>query len=61
MTRFAISLLAALLLAACPQTGGTGGPVDTCKEIGQQCRMGAGQLGVCSANAEGELECVSQH
>lgn len=61
MLRMLIIVVMASMLAGCPQEGGSGGPVDTCEKIGQQCRMGGGQLGVCSAGADGELECVSQH
>lgn len=56
-------LLIGLLVAAsaCPDTSESGGPTDTCESVGQQCRLGGGQLGVCTSNADGDLECVPQH
>ncbi|QDG52276.1 hypothetical protein FIV42_16480 [Persicimonas caeni] len=61
MTRLLISLVAAVLLAGCPQPNEVSGPVDVCEKIGQQCRMGGGKLGVCNMKPDGTFECVSQH
>lgn len=61
MIRLFISLLAATLLAGCPQPDEASGPVDTCEKSGQQCRLGGGQLGVCHMTPRSAFECVSQH
>lgn len=46
---------------ACPDPAETDGPTDKCTSIGQQCRLGRGQLGVRTQNAHQELECTPQH
>ena len=52
-----------VVLAGCPNdtTRGSGGPVDECESIGQQCRLGGGQLGVCTMDTEGQMTCDPQH
>ncbi|MFW5967516.1 MAG: hypothetical protein ACOCV2_08370 [Persicimonas sp.] len=62
LTHLLISLSLALFLVGCPlKSADSAGPVDTCEEPGQRCKLGGGQLGVCSADPDGQLECVSQH
>ena len=63
MSRSLLLCIWLLLLAAtgCPKAGESGGPVDACSETGQQCRLGGGQLGVCTMNTAGELRCAPQH
>ena len=68
-----LAIVATLLLAAssgCPATpgpGGSSGPAETCTELGQQCRLQEGLLGVCTATDEPGCEsppclrCVGQH
>ncbi|MFW6057917.1 MAG: hypothetical protein ACOC9W_03580 [Persicimonas sp.] len=55
--------MALLFCVGCPGQGqdSSSGPVDTCETAGEQCRLGGGQLGVCSPKADGQLECMSQH
>ena len=53
--------LALLLLTACELEGSSTGPTEICESIAEQCRLGGGQLGVCSMNQEGELFCMPQH
>lgn len=55
--------LCAILLGAagCPDATESEGPTDDCQSIGEQCRLGGGQLGVCTAEADGELTCAPQH
>ncbi len=63
----AVALLGALIwaLSGCPggseSSESSGGPVDECRETGQQCRLGDGKLGVCTREVEGEIDCVPQH
>jgi len=62
--QFAAALLfvwLALAASACPDGSKSHGPTDTCESIGEQCRLGGGQLGVCTADANNELVCEPQH
>jgi hypothetical protein len=56
-----VTIIALVGLVGCPGQEPSSGPVDTCESAGQQCRLGGGQLGVCSAGSGEELECMSQH
>lgn len=56
-----VALVAVTALSGCPGNQAASGPVATCEKAGQQCKLGGGQLGVCAAGANGELECQSQH
>lgn len=58
-----VALLGLTLLASgCPDTSGSsGGPVDECQKTGQQCRLGDGQLGVCTKTVDAEFACEPQH
>ena len=62
--------LAMILFGLITQSGcpGTGKPAQTkCTQVGQQCKRGGGELGVCSPTspssniASSKLECVAQH
>lgn len=53
--------LVGLTLAGCPDDSASGGPVETCESIGQQCKLGGGQLGVCTMTTDGETRCEPQH
>lgn len=53
--------IALLLAAGCPSGDSSSGPVDKCTNTGQQCRMGGGQLGVCTMDTAGDYVCASQH
>ena len=61
-----LSLLCLLCFAlnGCP---GTGKPAQRkCTQVGQQCKRGQGELGVCTPTSPNSdqphaLECVSQH
>jgi hypothetical protein len=55
-----MALLALSVMTGCPDDQ-TAGAVDSCEEIGQQCKLGGGQLGVCSMNPDGEMTCEPQH
>ncbi len=55
-----IALSIVLFLTACPIEGDSG-PVETCTEVAQQCRMAQGQLGVCTSTMDGALLCMPQH
>jgi len=58
----ALVLLAAMFVfTGCPVGESTSGPVETCSKAGERCKMGGGQLGVCSANTDGSIVCMSQH
>jgi hypothetical protein len=63
MRGFFLVTFCLLLLTAtgCPTAGEHSGPVDTCTEAGQQCRLGGGKLGVCTMDTAGNLQCASQH
>jgi hypothetical protein len=54
-------LILAVVAVGCPGDEQNSGPVDECTRVGQQCRMGGGQLGVCNMNTSGEYHCTSQH
>ncbi|MGM0558926.1 MAG: hypothetical protein ACQEVA_21235 [Myxococcota bacterium] len=56
-----VLLTAALALTGCPNDASEGGAVDTCEKIGQQCKLGGGQLGVCTMDPGGEMRCEPQH
>lgn len=63
-----IGILRVLLLSfaltcgfACPGSKGEAEPVEDCTSVGEQCRLGAGKLGVCTMNARDEIECEPQH
>ncbi len=54
----------ALLVTGCPDETPSGGPVETCTKAGEQCKMGGGQLGVCTSDMNTDpprLFCMSQH
>ena len=61
MAAAALLLWLAAASAGCPDGAETGGPTDECTSIGQQCRLGGGQLGVRTKDADQQFECVSQH
>ena len=61
VTRILVTMMSLLCLTGCPTNDTSTGPVDTCEKAGQQCRLGGGQLGVCSMQTDGELVCTSQH
>lgn len=62
----ALLAILSILAAGCPTRGASGGPVDECTVVGQQCRIRDGLIGVCAA-LEGEcaeppcLMCRPQH
>ena len=60
-TSLLLATLCALTLTGCPTRDASGGPTDECQEIGEQCRLAPGKLGVCTMNQDEELECMSQH
>jgi hypothetical protein len=64
MTTLSLAL-APLILAACPDDSArSAGPVETCTKVGEQCKMGGGQLGVCMTDMNVDppkLFCMSQH
>ena len=53
-------IIVSVMFIACQ---GTGKPITaSCQKIGQQCRLKAGELGVCSPVNTGEkLACLPQH
>lgn len=60
-TSLAILSTVATLGLGCPDGSETSRVVETCREVGQQCRLGGGQLGVCLRGEDDKLECASQH
>jgi hypothetical protein len=51
-------------LAACDGNFVASGPVEICREAGQQCTLDKGPLGVCEReNCDGEIcfRCTPQH
>lgn len=57
----ALLIWLAAATTGCPDAADDGGPTAECTSIGQQCRLGGGQLGVCTKNADRDFECVPQH
>lgn len=53
-------LLSGCLLAGCPSDT-SGAPVERCEKIGQKCKLGGGQLGICTMDTSGQLQCQPQH
>ena len=62
--RILLLCLLSLPLCGCP---GTGKPAQSkCTRVGQQCKRGQGELGVCTptaptSNQPHALDCVAQH
>jgi hypothetical protein len=56
-----VLLALAVALTGCPKSDQASAPVETCEQIGQQCKLGGGQLGVCSMTTDGEMRCEPQH
>ena len=58
-----LACMATGLLAGCPGSTDESAPVDTCADarVGQQCKLGGGQLGVCMMDTAGQSFCQDQH
>lgn len=55
-------LVALALLIGCQSQGGAKKALPPCAKPGQQCRLPAGGLGVCTRAADqSRFDCVSQH
>lgn len=57
----ALALAAGLWGPGCPDASQTSAPVGECTEIGEQCRLPSGKLGVCNTGGSQKIECVPQH